>query len=121
MAAAQAQPPAPPSLLPIVLALAAVLAAIPVAVWLLKRLGAGGAAPMAGLQVVGQMPLGAGQRVVVLQAGERWLLLGVTGSNITRLGTLPRPAGDADNVGAATPAGFAALLARAARSAAAGR
>ena len=58
--------PAAPSLLPILLALAAVLALIPFAIWLLKRLGAGTAAPIAGLQVVAQLPLGTGQRIVVL-------------------------------------------------------
>jgi flagellar biosynthetic protein FliO len=113
VAAAQAQAPAAPSLAPIVMALAAVLLLIPVAVWLLKRFGAGTMAPLAGLQVVGQLPLGAGQRVVVLAAGERWLLLGVTAGSITRLGSLAKPPADAALLNAAaTPANFAALLAR---------
>ena len=116
-AAALAQVPDAPSLLPIVVALAAVLILIPLAVWLLKRFGPAAAAPVAGLQVVGQMPLGAGQRVVVLQAGNRWLLLGVSAGSITRLGSLPQPPADAAalNAAAATPASFAALLARLAR------
>ncbi len=111
--------PAAPSLLPMLLALAAVLALIPFAIWLLKRLGAGTAAPIAGLQVVAQLPLGTGQRIVVLATGERWLLLGVTGSAITRLGTMPKPAAtDALGMvpGAVTSTtSFASLLARMSR------
>ena len=108
---------AAPSLLPVATALLAVLALIPVAVWLLKRLGAGTVTRIDGLQVVSQLPLGAGQRIVVLQAGNRWLLLGVTGGSITRLGSLPRPESDAGIAGTGPLAapGFAALLARAIR------
>ncbi len=100
--------------MPVVLALAAVLALIPVAVWLLKRFGAGTSAPVNGLQVVSQLPLGTGQRVVVLQAGDRWLLLGVTAGSITRLGSLPRPPAGAAAIDVApiAPPSFASLLAR---------
>jgi flagellar protein FliO/FliZ len=114
-AQAQQQAPAAPSLMPIVTALAAVLALIPLAVWLLKRFGGHRVAPLAGLQVVGQLPLGTGQRVVVLQAGDRWLLLGVTAGTITRLGSLPKPPTEAAAADPNAAAGFAALLARAAR------
>jgi flagellar protein FliO/FliZ len=117
MALAQAQPPAAPSLMPIVLALAAVLALIPVALWLLKRFGAVGAPQVEGLQVVSQLPLGTGQKIVVLQAGNRWLLLGVTGSSITRVGSLSKPPVDAGlaSAGPIAPPSFSALLARAVR------
>jgi flagellar protein FliO/FliZ len=116
-ALAQAPAPATPSVMPIVMALAAVLALIPLALWLLKRFGGGNAAAVNGLQVISQLPLGTGQRVVVLQAGSRWLLLGVTGSSITRLGSLPKPPVDPNAASAApiNPGSFAALLARASR------
>jgi len=115
--AALAQAPAAPSVMPIVMALAAVLALIPLALWLLKRFGAGNAAAVDGMQVISQLPLGTGQRVVVLQAGNRWLLLGVTGSSITRLGSLPKPPVDpsAANAAPINPGSFATLLARASR------
>jgi flagellar protein FliO/FliZ len=118
LAQAQAQSPPAPSLMPIAMALAAVLALIPVALWLLKRFGAVSAAQVDGLQVVSQLPLGTGQRIVVLQAGNRWLLLGVTGGSITRLGSLPKPAVDANLASASplAPTSFAALLVRAIRS-----
>ncbi len=116
LSAAQAQAPAAPaaaagsdgpSLLPMVLVLLLVLALIPVSMWLLKRLGAGGAASVAGMKVVATLPLGPRERLVVVEAGDRWLVLGVTPSNINRVGTLPKGALPA----AATPvAGFAQLL-----------
>jgi flagellar protein FliO/FliZ len=115
--ATHAQPAAPapagPSLLPMLLVLGLVLALIPVSMWLLKRLGAGSPASAAGLKVVGQLPLGARERLVVVEAGERWLVLGVTASNINRIGTLPKgelPAGPAAG------GGFAQLLSAARRS-----
>jgi flagellar protein FliO/FliZ len=90
---AQAAAPAGPSVLPMVLAFAFVLALIPLAMWLLKKLG--GAQPAtagaAGLRVVTQLALGPRERVVVVEAGDRWLLLGVTAAAISRIGTLPRP------------------------------
>ncbi len=83
--------PAPgPSLLPLILTLVFVLALIPVAVWMLKRMGAGGATSAAGLRVVAQVSLGQRERLVVVEAGERWLVLGVTPSSINRIGTLPK-------------------------------
>jgi flagellar protein FliO/FliZ len=67
-----------------------VLALIPVAVWMLKRLGAGSATSHAGLRVVAQLSLGQRERLVVVEAGDRWLVLGVTPSSVNRVGTLPK-------------------------------
>jgi flagellar protein FliO/FliZ len=115
--AAQAQQVAPapagPSLLPMLLVLALVLALIPVSMWLLKRLGAGSPASAAGMKVVGQLPLGPRERLVIVEAGERWLLLGVTAASINRVGTLPK---GALPEGAPTGTGFAQLLNAARRS-----
>jgi flagellar protein FliO/FliZ len=90
---AQAAAPAAvegPSLLPMLLALVFVLALIPLAMWGLKRLNPSQGQGAAGLRVVAQLSLGPRERVVVLEAGDRWLLLGVTGASINRLGTLPK-------------------------------
>jgi|DewCreStandDraft_4_1066084.scaffolds.fasta_scaffold05358_14 flagellar protein FliO/FliZ len=109
-APACAQAPAEgPSLAPMVVALAFVLALIPLAMWLLKRLGAAQPAGAAGLRVVAQLPLGPRERIVVVEAGERWLLLGVTAASINRVGTLPK--GDASALAGSAPS-FASLLAR---------
>jgi flagellar protein FliO/FliZ len=75
---------------------AAVIAAIPLALWLFKRspLGAGmagqGAAPM---KVVGALALSPSQRIVTVEVGEgaarTRLVLGVTAQQITTLHQLP--------------------------------
>jgi flagellar protein FliO/FliZ len=109
MSAAHAQTPASegPSLLPLVLTLAFVLALIPVAVWMLKRLGAGNISATAGMRVVAQLSIGQRERLVVVEAGERWLILGVTPSTINRIGTLPKGELPPPH---ATGVSFAALL-----------
>jgi len=73
-----------------VLTLVFVLALIPVAVWMLKRLGAGNVSATAGMRVVAQLPIGQRERLVVVEAGDRWLILGVTASSVNRIGTLPK-------------------------------
>lgn len=100
-------PAAGPSLLPLALAFAFVLALIPLAVWLLKRLGAAPVQASAALRVVAQLPLGARERLVVVEAGERLLVLGVTAHAITRLGTLPKPL---QGLEAAQPSAFGSLF-----------
>lgn len=89
-AATNTATPAGYSLGSLVFALLLVLALIPAALWLLKRLSPTQNAQVAGLKVVAQLPLGPRERVVVLEAGDRWLLLGVTSAHITRIGTLPK-------------------------------
>ncbi len=91
------------------IALVFVLALIPVAMWLLKRLGGAQPGATAGLRVVAQLPVGPRERIVVVEAGERWLLLGVTAASIQRVGTLPK--GDASTL-ANSPSSFASLMAR---------
>ncbi|MFZ5539316.1 MAG: flagellar biosynthetic protein FliO [Pseudomonadota bacterium] len=109
-APAYAQAPAEgPSLLPMVVALVFVLALIPLAMWLLKRLGGAQPAGSAGLRVVAQLALGPRERIVVVEAGERWLLLGVTAASINRVGSLPK--GDASAL-AGSATSFASLMAR---------
>ena len=87
---AQTAAPEGPSLLPLVLTLIFVLALIPVAVWMLKRMGAGNVASAAGLKIVAQLAIGQRERLVVVESGDRWLILGVTASSINRVGTMPK-------------------------------
>jgi len=105
--------PSAPSIFPMLLAFALVLGLIPVAMWALKRFGGTQAlgTHTAGLKIVSQLPLGARERIVVLEAGDRWLLLGVTANNIQRIGTLPK-----GETPTATAPPFAALLARVSRT-----
>ncbi len=68
----------------------AILALIPVALWLLKRTPAGGAgAAQRSMRTVAVLPLSPSQRIVTVEVGKgearRWLVLGVTGQQITTL------------------------------------
>jgi len=69
----------------------AIVAAIPFALWLLKRtpVGAGG---MRGMRSVAVLPLSASQRIVTVEVGSGdsrcWLVLGVTPNGISTLHTM---------------------------------
>jgi len=83
------------SLMPLV-AFLFVIAMIPVALWLMKRAGLGGAAPAGSvLRHVSQLSLGTSQRVTVVEitVGEarHWLVLGVTGEHVTQIASYPAP------------------------------
>jgi flagellar protein FliO/FliZ len=78
----------PPSLTAMVLGLLVVVAMIPAAAWLLRRSGFTRQQPTAGLRVVAQLPLGPRERLVIVDAGERRWVLGVSPAGIARLGTL---------------------------------
>jgi flagellar protein FliO/FliZ len=95
----------------------AILALIPVALWLVKRTPAGGAAMQGAMRTVAVLPLSPSQRIVTVEVGKgearRWLVIGVTGQQIT---TLHEMAPQEEALAAApvsTP--FAQLLARFAR------
>src|SRR5262245_43772764 len=94
-----------------------IVAAIPAALWLLKRspmgatLGASGTAPV---RVVASVAVGAQQKIVTVEVGtgeeRRWLVLGVTAQQITTLHTLSAPPEQAGTQ-TQTPPSFASLLA----------
>lgn len=92
----------------------AILALIPLLLWLLKRTPVGGAGGAGLLRNVAALPLSASQRVAVVEVGQgearRWLVLGVTPSSITTLHTMD-PQEMPAAPGAAAPA-FAQMLAR---------
>jgi flagellar protein FliO/FliZ len=78
-----------------VLWLLAILALIPVSLWLLKRTPLGGAGQGSGLKAVGVLPLSQSQRIVTIEVGHgeerRWLVLGVTPQAISTLHVLSTP------------------------------
>jgi flagellar protein FliO/FliZ len=70
------------------LMLLVVLAAIPLVLWIVKRvqtLQPAGRGPRP-LQLAAQLPLGARERVVLVRVQERLLVLGVTPQQVTLLG-----------------------------------
>ena len=95
----------------------AILAAIPVALWLLKRTPAGGAGSGTLMKHVAVLPLSASQRIVTVEVGageeRRWLVLGVTPGSINLLYTLSPHDDPSAAPSPVTPAeGFAQLLSR---------
>jgi len=93
--AADALPPSPVTfsgLLQVLLGLALVVAAIVATGWLLRRIGpsqsAGGL-----LRVVGGVMVGPRERLVVVEVGEQWLVLGVAAGSVNLLQALPKGAG----------------------------
>ena len=98
-----------------------VVAAIPAALWLLKRSGMagrlGGGAAGIGLKQVGALALGPQQRVVAVEVGSgeqrQWLLLGVTPQQVSTLQVLTTWPGAAEPVSSPAPSGsFGVELAR---------
>jgi len=93
----------------------AIIAMIPVALWLLKRTPMGGGGAGQGmLRSIAALPLSTNQRIVTVEVGQgearRWLVLGVTAQSITTLHTM-EPQGElpAAPMAPAVP-GFAQLL-----------
>lgn len=94
----------------------AIIAMIPLALWLLKRTPMGGAAAGGLMRTVAVLPLSPNQRLVTVEVGQgeerRWLVLGVTSQQITTLHTMA-PQGDAPmGLHGQQAAPFAQLLSR---------
>ena len=98
------------SLLPFLWFLA-ILCLIPLALWLLKRTPMGGAGASGHMRVIATLPVSPNQRLLTVEVGQgddrRWLVLGVTGQQITTLHVMP-PQPDAQAPGPQT--GFAQML-----------
>lgn len=93
----------------VLLSLLIVLAAIAGGVWLLKRFSVGRQAAGGVVRVVGGVALGPRERLVLVEIGETWLLLGVAPGQVNTLHTLPKPA-DAPKIEMLPEPAFAAWL-----------
>jgi len=67
----------------------AIIAMIPVALWLLKRTPMGGAGSTGVMRSIAVLPISPNQRIVTVEVGSgderRWLVLGVTPQSISTL------------------------------------
>ncbi|MFN9771203.1 MAG: flagellar biosynthetic protein FliO [Burkholderiales bacterium] len=80
-----------PSVWPALAAFVAVVALIPAALWVLKRLQTGAGRSGRAVTLVGGLNLGPRERIAIVEAeGRRWML-GVTGQSISLLAELERP------------------------------
>jgi flagellar protein FliO/FliZ len=92
--------------------LAAVIGLVFALAWLARRLGMPGETQSPLLRRIAALPVGARERVLIVEAGDQWLVLGVTAHNIQTLHTLPK--GETPAVPALRlPGGFGALLKKA--------
>lgn len=97
------------SLLQVFIGLVAVLLLIAATAWVAKRFGVARGGTSSLLHVVGSTSVGARERVVVIEIGESWLVVGVTPSSVNSLMTLPK--GEIQpSASPALNASFAALM-----------
>lgn len=91
-----------------------VLALIPAALWVLKRMTVVKGTQSAPSRVVGMLPLSSSQRLLTVEVGQGndkiWLVLGVTPSSIQLLHTLPPQEVGPESAPASAP--FAQVLQR---------
>jgi flagellar protein FliO/FliZ len=105
MSAAQ-DPVAMTSLWQLTLGMLVVLGLIVSIAWLLKRTGRFQMAAGGGLRVIGGLSMGSRERVVLVQAGETQLLLGVAPGRVQTLHVLDQPL----QIGSPSTGGFAEQL-----------
>lgn len=67
---------------------------------LFKKFGLNRMSASAPVKIVGAIHIGNNQRIMVMEAGEEWVVLGVTPHHISTLTTMPRQEDIADSAGA---------------------
>lgn len=92
-AAAAPAAPAIGSLLQTLLALIVVLAVLGVLAWFLKRYGPKSGLGSANLRLVGALDLGGRERVLVVEVGNQWIVVGASPGRINALATMPKQEG----------------------------
>jgi flagellar biosynthetic protein FliO len=103
--------PATGSLLQTLFALIVVLGVLGALAWFLKRYGPKAGGGSANLRVVGSLNLGGRERLLVVEVGSQWIVVGASPGRVNALATMPKQEGiDAGSANAAlaphtTPAG----------------
>ncbi len=72
------------------LGLAAVIIVLFAALHVLKRIGVARGLPSGLMRVIGGIGIGTREKVVIVEVGETWLVLGVAPGQISTLHTLPK-------------------------------
>jgi flagellar biosynthetic protein FliO len=89
------------SLLQTLFALIIVLAVLGALAWFLKRYGPKVGGGNANVRVVGSLNLGGRERIVVVEVGNEWIVVGASPGRINALATMPRQDGQNGDNGAA--------------------
>ncbi|MBK4739297.1 flagellar biosynthetic protein FliO [Noviherbaspirillum sp. DKR-6] len=85
-----AAPGSAASLLQVIFGLIVVLGLLGAALWALKRFGGVRMAGGAPLKIIGGVSVGSREKVLVLEVGDQWLVVGVAPGRVSMLTTLPR-------------------------------
>lgn len=96
LAAPPQAPPLPASpvslggVLQVLLGLVIVLSTVAASAWLLKRFAPGQVSAGGSIRLIGGIAVGPKERVVVVEVGETWLVVGVAPGQVTALHNMPR-------------------------------
>jgi flagellar biosynthetic protein FliO len=85
--------PATGSLLQTLFALIVVLGALGALAWFLKRYGPKAGGGSANLRVVGSLSLGGRERLLVVEVGGQWIVVGASPGRVNALATMPKQEG----------------------------
>ena len=103
MAANPAAGPAAGSLIQTILALFVVLGLLAVLAWFMKRYGPKAQAGSANVKLVGALNLGGRERIMVVEVGDQWIVVGASPGRVNALATMARQPGvEADATTGAT-------------------
>ena len=96
------------SLLQTILALVLVLSLLLGLAWVMKRFGPRAMGASANVRLVGALNLGGRERIMVVEVGDQWIVVGASPGRVNALATMPRQEGahgpDAALAQHATPA-----------------
>jgi flagellar protein FliO/FliZ len=87
---ANASPISDGGMLQVMLGLVVVLAVIAGAAWLLRRFGGMARGPASLVKVIGGSAVGQRERVVLVEVGDTWLVIGVAPGHVTALHSMPK-------------------------------
>ena len=82
--------PSAGNLMQTILSLMLVLAMLAGLAWLLKRFGPRAQAGAGALRIVGALNLGGRERIVVVEVGDQWIVVGASPGRINALATMPK-------------------------------
>ena len=94
--------PAAGSLIQTIFALCLVLALLAALAWCMKRYGPKAQAGAARVKLVGALSLGGRERIMVVEVGDQWIVVGASPGRVNALATMPRQPGIAETPPGAT-------------------
>jgi flagellar protein FliO/FliZ len=89
-AAEPASPASAGSLFQVLLGLVVVLGCMAGAAWMLRRFGLAKSTSASAVKVVGGINVGTRERVLVVEVGDQWIVVGVAPGRVNALSTMPR-------------------------------